>query len=785
MKRLEAATMAVGLTAFLGLGAIAAEARAGDEGPRPGARVAGRVRMPDICSPAISPAVVYLERAGTEPIPPAGSDSSPATATAAEVSLINQHGLQFVPRIQAVGMGRTIRFANQDGETHNVHVVTPGFNFNQSMAPGQARDYLPEQPGTFKLTCDVHIHMRGYVIVSPTPWFAVCTPEGKYRLDGVPDGRYTLVAWHEMGDPERREIAIDGGRPVEPPPIDLTASPQRIVGGGPRASQVVRPWADVIDRIGILLASSLGEASKPGGLAAARRLAEDAYWGEFEASDMETAVRKYLGFAHKGELERRFREIRAMAKEVAQRRRPAAELADLNSQLLLALVATAGELNRRGVIDAAHLDLTGGAATGLDPDLTAPGDADVAVLVQSLKRGFRRIQLLADQGESEEAASEVTTIYTTEFEPIERYLLGREPQAVRPFEIRFNVLRGDLGDGLKGDELAGRVSSMQGDVEALVARLEARPAGNFGAAFAASLITIVREGVEIILLLAMLIALVAKTTAVHTRDRRRGMRAIWLGVAGAAVASLITAVALNRLVASAQGRSREVLEGLVMLAAAGILFYVSYWMVSQVESKRWTDFIKRQTRRGIEAGGLGTLALTAFLAVYREGAEIALMYQALIGSQGGSPAGTWGIAAGLGVGLAILAVIALIVRATSVRLPMRPFFAVSGLILFAMSIVFAGNGVFALQTAGIITTTSLHLLGPGLPLLGLHPNVQVATTQGLILGGALLGWLLILVPTRTVHETPPPSARGGGPIEQPELAVGIGSRESRVGNRRG
>lgn len=771
MKRLESVMVVVGLTAVLGLSGIDAEARAGNDSLRRGATVSGQVRMPDVCSPTISPAVVYLEGVGTDAPPSITPAESPATA--AEVSLINQQGLQFVPRIQAVGMGRTIRFANQDGETHNVHVVTPGFSFNQSMAPGQSRDYEPEKPGLFKLTCDVHIHMRGYVIVSPTPWFAVCTPAGNYRLDGVPDGRYTLVAWHEMGDPERRDISIDGGKPVEPPPIVLTALPQLVVNGGPRVNQVVRPWADVIDRIGILLASSLDEAGKPNGLARARRLAEDAYWGEFEASDMETAVRKYLGFSRKGELERQFRGIRAMAQEVARRQQPASEQADLNQKLLLALVATAGELNRKGVIDAAHLDIAGGSTNGLDPDMATPDRADIAVLVQSLKRGFHRIQLLADQGEAEEAASEVTTIYTTEFEPIERYLLGREPQSVRPFEIRFNILRGDLSAGLKGDELANRVSSLQGDVEILVARLEAQPTGTFGAAFAASLITIVREGVEIILLLAMLIALVAKTTASHTSDRRRGMRAIWLGVAGATVASLITAVALNLLVSSAQGRSREILEGLVMLSAAGILFYVSYWMVSQVESKRWTDFIKRQTRRGIEAGGLGTLAITAFLAVYREGAEIALMYQALLGSQGEAPAGIWGIVAGLAVGLTVLTAVALIVRATSVRLPMRQFFGVSGLLLFAMSIVFAGNGVFALQTAGIIHTTNLAIPGRGFPLLGVHPTVQVVTTQGLILGGAVLGWLLILVPRRRDGESLTQATRANESTGQAELAGGI------------
>ncbi len=775
MKRFDAAIV-VGLLAILGSTGILNKVHSAEEMPPQGATVAGQIRMPDACSPSISPAVVYLEPAGTKDAPKS-SAASQASATTAEVSLINQQGLQFIPRIQAIERGGTIRFANQDGETHNVHVVTPGLEFNQSMAPGQFRDCVAENPGVFKLTCDVHIHMRGYVIVSPTPWFAVCSPTGNYRLDGVPDGRYTLVAWHEMGDAERKEISVAGGKSVEMEPIVLTATPQRIVSGGPRVSQVIRPWADVIDRIGILLASSLDEASKPGGLAKARRLAEDAYWGEFESSDMETAVRKYLGFGRKGDLERQFQAIRTMAKEVAQKRQPPSEQADLNRKLLLALVATAGDLNRKGVIDAAHLDVQG--ASQDEPGAGAASVADIAGLVQSLKRGFHRIQLLADQGESEDAASEVTTIYTTEFEPIEQYLLGRQPQAVRPFEIRFNSLRGELTAGLKGDDLATRISGLQGDIETLIAQLEVAPTGTFGAAFFASLITIVREGVEIILILAMLIAVVAKSATDRPVDLKRGMRAIWLGVFAATLASLATAMALTLLVSSAQGKTREILEGLVMLSAAGILFYVSYWMVSQVESKRWLDFLKQQTRRGLEIGGLWTLAITAFLAVYREGAEVALMYQALIGSQGQTSAGAWGLAAGLGMGLIFLIVVAAIVRATSVRLPMRQFFAVSGLLLFAMSIVFAGNGVFALQTAGIINTTNLGFLGQGIPILGLHPNLQVVATQGLILGGALLGWLLILFPGQSEPRDAVPSS----PTNREDDSVAQRARELEIAKK--
>ena len=139
----------------------------------------------------------------------------------------------------------------------------------------------------------------------------------------------------------------------------------------------------------------------------------------------------------------------------------------------------------------------------------------------------------------------------------------------------------------------------------------------------------------------------------------------------------------------------------------------------------------------------GTLAVTAFLAVYREGAETSLMYQALLSSEGRTRAGFVGVIAGLALGVALLAIVARLIQATSVRLPMHLFFKLSGLFLFVLAIVFAGNGVFELQNAGILLTTNLAWMGSGLPWAGLYPNVQVIAVQGLLLAGAVTAWLVV------------------------------------------
>jgi high-affinity iron transporter len=368
----------------------------------------------------------------------------------------------------------------------------------------------------------------------------------------------------------------------------------------------------------------------------------------------------------------------------------------------------------------------------------APPDpsGDVEAQQATLAKAFDGVAELADGGSSDDAASAMTSAYFEAFEPIEKGLLARRPQEVPPLEARFNAIRGRIDGGLKGTALAAELVSLREEVAQAVARSQS--GGAFGTAFFASLVTILREGMEVILLLTMLIALVAKA------GQPKALRAIYTGVGAAAVASLLTAVALNLFVSTSQGRAREQIEGWVMMAAAGVLFYVSYWLISQAESKRWTEFLKGQIRRGVAAGGFGTLGLTAFLAVYREGAETALMYQSMIGLQGGSRAGLAGVAAGLAVGLVGLGAVYRLIRTTSVKLPLRTFFKVTGLVLFGMAIVFAGQGVFELQSARILKITPIDWLGSGVAWLGLYPNLQVLSVQGLLILGALVAVVMLL-----------------------------------------
>ena len=137
----------------------------------------GRVAMPDVCSPAVSPAVVTLEPARRDGVPD-GAGRSPA-----EVALVSSSGLQFEPRVQAIPPGRPLRFTNEDAETHNVHNVRRASTSTSQHGPRPtACTVIPDKPGVMRLVCDIHSHMRGYVVVGDSPWVRVCTREGRFRL---------------------------------------------------------------------------------------------------------------------------------------------------------------------------------------------------------------------------------------------------------------------------------------------------------------------------------------------------------------------------------------------------------------------------------------------------------------------------------------------------------------------------------------------------------------------------------------------------------------------------
>lgn len=249
------------------------------------------------------------------------------------------------------------------------------------------------------------------------------------------------------------------------------------------------------------------------------------------------------------------------------------------------------------------------------------------------------------------------------------------------------------------------------------------------AIFFNSFIIILREGFEAILVISALTAYLAKT---HHKDK---IKTVYKGAGIAIIVSILTAIIFNTAV-KISGAGREAMEGITMLFAAVVLFYVSYWLITKIEVARWQHFIKSKVKTSLSRGNIFTLGFASFLAVYREGAETILFYQALYSSSDGN-SGT--IIIGFAAGSLLLVGLFILIKYGSVKIPVGQFFAVTSTLLYYLAFTFAGKGILELQEALWISSTSIEWL-PTISFLGIYP-----TWEGIMLQAILVLALLIAI----------------------------------------
>jgi high-affinity iron transporter len=174
---------------------------------------------------------------------------------------------------------------------------------------------------------------------------------------------------------------------------------------------------------------------------------------------------------------------------------------------------------------------------------------------------------------------------------------------------------------------------------------------------------------------------------------------------------------------------RELAEGIAALVAAVVLLGVTHWLFGQLTAKRFMGFLaERFSRIGKGRGAaLGVLGLS-FVAAYREAFELVLFYKALLLEAGAHEARVW---LGAGLGVAALVIVSFALKGIGQRLAPRPFMLMSGVLLAVLAFTLTGKGVRALQEAGVLGITTLHL--PELPWIGVYATIEGLVAQLLVL----------------------------------------------------
>jgi high-affinity iron transporter len=358
-------------------------------------------------------------------------------------------------------------------------------------------------------------------------------------------------------------------------------------------------------------------------------------------------------------------------------------------------------------------------------DLSAEDRWAVAAYVAAMQYGgsataatFAAVRHQIDSALAKRSDKIAVDAYMT-FEQVETAIRAKNGGLASELEGNFAWLRTRVAkaDDAERNTIRERLLAGLERAERVVAD---RPSGM--SLFIASFFLLVREGFEAILIVAALMTFLAKAGA--SERRREVARGAWAAVG----ASVITWVLVELLLQVTPGQ-RELIEGFTMLLAAAVLFYVSYWLLSKIESAKWTAFVRGKMQSALSSGSGLALSAVAFLAVYREGFETILFYKALFNSAGSS---TVPVLGGIAAGSVGLVAIYLVVNQLGLRVAMKPFFAVTGAMLYYMAFVFAGKGVAELQGAGILPLTVIEG-APRIPVFGIYPTLESLIMQGLLL----------------------------------------------------
>jgi high-affinity iron transporter len=351
---------------------------------------------------------------------------------------------------------------------------------------------------------------------------------------------------------------------------------------------------------------------------------------------------------------------------------------------------------------------------------------------------------LVKQGQIEQAYEQAKTGYLDHFEYVEVPLRVVAPDLTADAETKFAEIRGLIKSNAPVDVVRANIVYLRRLIDDVERRLTDTGFDAASVVAGQSFLIIFREGLEAVLLLTALLGYLEATKS--TQYRKPIVWGVVLGLAATAVTYLIL-----RSILAVLPVGREVLEAAVATAAVLVLLYISFFLIARLEHRRWMEFLRSRVFNAVSVGSTTALVLVGFTALYREGLETALLYQALV--EFGEGLGEW-ILVGLGAGLLALAVVSYLIFRLGRRLPIKTFLVCAVVLLMATSVAFLGNAVRSLQTADLVALTPLAGL-PSAPIflaqaLGYWPSLQTLASQAVLIVVYVLGatWLLLVRPRR-------------------------------------
>ena len=385
---------------------------------------------------------------------------------------------------------------------------------------------------------------------------------------------------------------------------------------------------------------------------------------------------------------------------------------------------------------AAALALIAPATAHAESGQFAEARAQVETARQLTQQAFDAVEA----GDRERGYDLARTAYLYHFEHAEVALRLRDPNLVLDVEFAFAEYRNGIRDGKSTSELRKTKEEILRGLRDVDRTLAEKGIAAPLLAFLFSFAILFREGLESVLVIAILLGSLASGRATGYR------KPLGLGVLAAIVATIATWLVAT-LVVDIAPVQREILEGVTAVAAVVVLFLVSFWLVAQLEQRRRLEFMRARVASAIAAGSALAFAGLGFTAVYREGFETVLFYQALAIFAVGL--GLW-VVLGAAAAAVTLGITAYAVIALGKKLPLRQLLIGGASALLLLSVAFAGNATRSLQEAGWVQATPIEGSWARLQiflaeLTGIHPTREGIAVQASLLAVYVAGGMYLFV----------------------------------------
>ena len=343
-------------------------------------------------------------------------------------------------------------------------------------------------------------------------------------------------------------------------------------------------------------------------------------------------------------------------------------------------------------------------------------------------------------GRIQEALTTARSAYLDSYERVEIPLRPIDPDFTLDMEIKFAELRNLIQSNAGYEQVLKKTSEIKSGLDESERLVSGTGIIAPTIAFSTSFSLIFREGLESALIIGAIL------TYLEASRNDRFKKHVYYGIIIAAGATAVTWF-IAQYIIELSGASRELIEAIAGISAVAVLFWVSFWVLNKIETKKWIEFVKAKVWKATTTGSLMVFVMLSFFTVYREGFETVLFYQAIFSF---AKYMEWYVIAGLISGLVVIIGVALVVRRIGKKLPLRALFGFTMGIGAYMSIAFIGNAVREFQELGYIPTTPLIGIVPRFDInlatmTGIHPTLESVIAQIILLSIYVVGSLYILV----------------------------------------